>query len=106
MRHILACLPLLIGFALTACVASHATGPGGLRPADDRIFTAGEIQVAERHLRDFGYDPGPVDGVFTAETQAAVRAYQRRYGLPVTGQLDWATRRELVPGLDDPGIFR
>ena len=97
---------LLIGLALTACVAPQAYSPLGPRPADDRLLTAGDIQVAETHLRDFGYNPGPVDGVFTAETQAAVRAYQRRYGLPVTGRLDWATRLELVPGLDDPGLFR
>jgi peptidoglycan hydrolase-like protein with peptidoglycan-binding domain len=85
---------------LTACVASQATGPTGLRPAHDRLLAAGDIQVAEAHLRDFGYDPGPVDGVFTAETQAAVRAYQCRYGLPVSGLLDQATRQELLPGLD------
>jgi peptidoglycan hydrolase-like protein with peptidoglycan-binding domain len=97
---------LMVGLSLTACVAPQATGPAGLRPAYDRILLAGDIQVAETHLRDFGYDPGPVDGVYTAETQAAVRAYQRRYGLPVTGRLDYATRRELLPGLDDPGIFR
>ena len=87
-------------FGLTACVASQATGPTGLRPAPDRMLAAGDVQVAEAHLRDFGYDPGPVDGVFTAETQAAVRGYQRRYGLPVSGLLDQATRQELLPGLD------
>jgi Putative peptidoglycan binding domain len=90
----------LSGLLLTACVASQATGPMGLRPAHDRMLAAGDIQVAEAHLRDFGYDPGPVDGVYTAETQAAVRAYQRRYGLPVSGLLDQATRQELLPGLD------
>jgi peptidoglycan hydrolase-like protein with peptidoglycan-binding domain len=51
-------------------------------------------------LREFGFDPGPVKGVFTAETQAAVRAYQARYGLPVSGLLDHATRRGLLPGFD------
>ena len=90
----------LSGLWLTACAASQATGPMGLRPAYDRLFAAGEIQVAEAHLRDFGYDPGPVDGVYTAETQAAVQAYQRRYGLPVSGLLDQATRRKVLPGLD------
>jgi hypothetical protein len=97
---------LMVGLSLTACVASQATGPAGLQPAYDRILLAGDIQVAEAHLRDFGYDPGPVDGVFTAETQAALRAYQRRYGLPVTGLLDDPTRRELLPGLVQPGIVR
>jgi hypothetical protein len=97
---------LLIGRALTACVAPQTHGPMGLRAAYDRILLAGDIQVAETHLRDFGFDPGPVDGIYTAETQAAVRAYQRRYGLPVTGQLDWRTRLELLPGLDQPGVIR
>jgi peptidoglycan hydrolase-like protein with peptidoglycan-binding domain len=41
-----------------------------------------------------------VDGIFTAETQAAVRAYQARYGIPVSGLLDYRTRRELLPGLE------
>jgi Putative peptidoglycan binding domain len=29
-----------------------------------------------------------------------VRAFQRRYGLSVSGLLDHATREELVPGLN------
>jgi Putative peptidoglycan binding domain len=94
------------GLWLTACVASQPQGSAGLRPAYDRILLAGAIYVAETHLRDFGYDPGPVDGHFTAETQAAVRAYQARYGLPMTGQLDWATRQELTPGLNGQGLIR
>jgi peptidoglycan hydrolase-like protein with peptidoglycan-binding domain len=36
----------------------------------------------------------------TAQTPAAVRAFQRRDGLPVSGLLDDKTRRELAPGLD------
>jgi peptidoglycan hydrolase-like protein with peptidoglycan-binding domain len=103
------CQRVLIGLAvlgLTACVAAQPNSPMGLRPAYDRILMAGDIQVAEVHLRDFGYDPGPVDGIYTAETQAAVRAYQARYGLPISGMLDWKTRQELLPGLDQPGVSR
>jgi Putative peptidoglycan binding domain len=73
---------------------------GTIRPALDRILSAGEISVAEAHVHDFGYDPGPVDGLFTAQTQVAVRAFQARYGLPVSGLLDRETRQELLPGLD------
>jgi hypothetical protein len=51
---------------LTACVASQAKGPVGHQPAYDRILLAGDIQVAEARLRDFGFDPGPVDGIYTA----------------------------------------
>jgi murein L,D-transpeptidase YcbB/YkuD len=66
----------------------------------DRLLTQGHIHVAEARLRDFGFDPGPVDGNFTAETQAAVRAFQTRYGLVVSGLLDRATREELKLGVD------
>jgi peptidoglycan hydrolase-like protein with peptidoglycan-binding domain len=81
---------------LTACVGSHTKE----RPALDRLLTTGDIYVAEMRLRDFGYHPGPVDGTFTAETQTAVRTFQSRYGLPVSGLLDRPTREELRLGVD------
>ena len=97
--HVMGWLPLVL---LTACVASHTGGQqaGTVRPAVDRLLSRGDIQVAEAHVRDFGFDPGPVDGIYTAETQAAVRGYQARYGLPATGLLDYTTRLQLIPGLD------
>jgi peptidoglycan hydrolase-like protein with peptidoglycan-binding domain len=52
------------------------------------------------HVRQFGFDPGPVDGLYTGQMQAAVRAYQARYGLPVSGLLDYATRLQLLPAVD------
>jgi murein L,D-transpeptidase YcbB/YkuD len=100
-------LPVLL---LTACVASHpqerTLGPSSVRapdpesPAVDRLLTRGQIQFAEARLQDFGFDSGPVDGIFTAQTQAAVRAFQARYGLPVSGLLDRPTREELRLGVD------
>jgi peptidoglycan hydrolase-like protein with peptidoglycan-binding domain len=98
-RATIAWLPWLL---LTACVASHAAEPtaGPVRPAIDRFLSQGDIQVAQVHLKDFGFNPGPVDGIYTAQTQAAVRAYQARYGLPVSGLLDYATRLQPLPGLD------
>jgi peptidoglycan hydrolase-like protein with peptidoglycan-binding domain len=72
----------------------------------DRFLTRGDIQVAQAHLQAFGFDPGPADGLYTTQTQAAVRAYQARYGLLVTGLLDYATRCELIPGLDYQGPSR
>jgi hypothetical protein len=70
------------------------------RPVLDRILSQGEFQVAEGHLRDFGYDPGPVDGLLTAQTQAAVRDFQARDCLRISGLLDRQTRQEWLPGLD------
>jgi peptidoglycan hydrolase-like protein with peptidoglycan-binding domain len=109
-RGVIGWLPLLL---LTACVAPQTDERSAMRssvdapapevPALDRLLSRGDIQVAEVHLRDFGFDPGPIDGIFTAQTQAAVRAFQARYGLPVTGLLDRATRAELQLGVGAKG---
>jgi peptidoglycan hydrolase-like protein with peptidoglycan-binding domain len=98
-RSVISWLPLVL---LTACVASHpgTYQAGTVRPAVDRLLSRGDIQVAQTHLREFGFDPGPIDGIYTAQTQAAVRAYQANYGLSVSGLLDQETRRQLLPGVD------
>jgi peptidoglycan hydrolase-like protein with peptidoglycan-binding domain len=98
-RSAISWLPLVL---LTACVASHpgAHHAGTIQPAVDRLLNRGDIEVAQTHLRAFGFDPGPIDGIYTAQTQAAVRAFQTTYGLSVSGQLDDETRRQLLPGID------
>jgi peptidoglycan hydrolase-like protein with peptidoglycan-binding domain len=98
-RGVISWLPLVL---LTACVASYpgTYQAGTVRPAVDRLLSRGDIQVAQTHLRDFGFDPGPIDGIYTPQTQAAVRAYQATYGLSVSGQLDLQTREELKLGVD------
>jgi peptidoglycan hydrolase-like protein with peptidoglycan-binding domain len=98
-RTVISWLPLLL---LTACVAADPGGQpaGTVRPAVDRILNRGDIQIAQTHLREFGFDPGPIDGIYTAQTQAAVRAYQANYGLSVSGLLDRETRDQLKVGPD------
>jgi peptidoglycan hydrolase-like protein with peptidoglycan-binding domain len=87
---------------LTACVASHPGEyhAGAIQPAVDRLFSRGDIQVAQGRLQAFGFDPGPIDGIYTAQTQAAVRAFQATYGLSVSGLLDRQTREWLRVGPD------
>ena len=94
-------LPLML---LTACGASYTTErpPGTVRPAADRFFNRFEIQVAQMRLQAFGFDPGPINGVYNAQTQAAVRAFQATYGLTVSGLLDRQTRGVLRLGVDPP----
>ncbi len=36
-------------------------------------------------LRNAGYDPGPIDGIFGSRTQAAVMAFQRDTHIPIDG---------------------
>jgi hypothetical protein len=94
-------LPVVLRSACTAshtvkCTAEQMT----VRPAVDRLLTGGQLQRAEAQVHDFGCDPGPVDGVYTAEMEVAVRACQIHYGLSVSGLLDRATCEERKLGVD------
>lgn len=71
----------MLAFALTATDASAQASP--------------DVERAQKALKEMGHDPGPVDGVMGAQTSAALKAYQKKHGLSVTGQLDTATAAKL-----------
>ncbi|MFZ0342403.1 MAG: peptidoglycan-binding protein [Gaiellaceae bacterium] len=71
-----------------AAVPAATSASGGVNPQ-----VAG-LQVA---LRAQGLYRGPIDAISGAETVAAVRAFQRSEGLPVTGLADSQTRAALGP---------
>ena len=56
------------------------------------------VSSAQRSLIKAGYKPGPVDGILGPRTAAALRAFQRDNGLPVTGKLDSSTSEALKSG--------
>ena len=49
----------------------------------------------QQALADLGYYSGPIDGVYSAATIAAVRAFQTSLGVPATGIVDAATVRAI-----------
>ena len=53
------------------------------------------VLEAQRALRDLGYDPGPIDGIFGARTRTALEKCQMTERLPVTGELDAPTLERL-----------
>jgi peptidoglycan hydrolase-like protein with peptidoglycan-binding domain len=55
-----------------------------------------QIRQAQQHLKDAGFDPGPIDGQLGPQTQAALREFQKSQGLPQTGHLDDSTRARLM----------
>lgn len=57
-----------------------------------RVPTVRQVQLA---LEDEGYYVGDNRGNFGYETRAAVRRYQRDFGLPITGKIDTALLRSL-----------
>lgn len=56
-------------------------------------------RLVESRLAAMGFDPGPVDGRFDAATRDAIRRYQERNHLIVTGYLDAGTVAQLLAGV-------
>ena len=50
-----------------------------------------EVEAVQQALVERGYDPGKVDGAMGRRTRGALRAFQRSFGLPDTGEIDHAT---------------
>jgi peptidoglycan hydrolase-like protein with peptidoglycan-binding domain len=57
--------------------------------------SASLIMSVQKELARLGYYHGPIDGVAGSETERAVRWFQVIDRLPVTGQIDSATRQAL-----------
>ncbi len=57
---------------------------------------SGDVRSAQQALRDRGFDPGPIDGVMGPRTTAAVKDFQQKENLSVTGSLDADTNARLA----------
>jgi hypothetical protein len=55
-----------------------------------------DVHRVQLELRDHGYPPGPIDGVYGATTAAAVRRFQRHAALNVDGVVGPRTRDRLL----------
>jgi lipoprotein-anchoring transpeptidase ErfK/SrfK len=60
------------------------------------------VLEAQLALERLGFSAGSHDGAIGSQTRAALRAFQRSHGLPVTGELDAATKAHL--SLDTPPL--
>jgi len=74
--------------------------------------SGGQVRDAQQHLRNLGYNVGPVDGKYGPQTSSAVRAFQREAGITVDGILgpetmeamsQAAPREKPAPGTAAPG---
>lgn len=58
------------------------------------------VLSVQRALKEAGYDPGPLDGVFGPKTSAAISALQSAHGITPTGQVDYS----VVMALKEYGV--
>ena len=58
--------------------------------------TPKQVKQAEAALKKAGFNPGAVDGTVTPAFTAAVKAFQKAWGLPVDGQLTARTQARLA----------
>lgn len=54
-----------------------------------------EITGIQSRLKNLGFNPGPVDGILGDRTRRALRAFQAKNQLRVTGEADDATKAKL-----------
>ncbi|TVY99639.1 murein L,D-transpeptidase [Trebonia kvetii] len=59
-------------------------------------MTGADVKSVQRRLAALKYWPGPIDGQFGTDTQAAVWAFQEINGIKVTGVIDAATKYRLA----------
>lgn len=75
------------------CVPTGTTPPPATAcPLLRQGNTGPEVRDLQTRLRNMGFDPGPIDGIFGPTTHAAVIAFQRSRGLVpdgLVGVLTW-----------------
>ena len=74
--------------------AEQGTGTSGQKKSAAKISQS-DMQKVEQALKEKGYDPGTVDGKADAKTQQAIRDYQSKNKLDVTGSMDPRTAESL-----------
>jgi peptidoglycan hydrolase-like protein with peptidoglycan-binding domain len=60
------------------------------------------VQDLQEALKALGHDPGPVDGVFGAQTESAVKAFQQAREIPIMGWWAWCSDEEIQ---DNPTLI-
>ena len=77
--------------ARTAWPAGWSAGAVQLGTGSVRAGGSDRVRDLQRRLRQLGYRPGPVDGIFGPRTHASTRWFQFKHGLRTTGRVSRAT---------------
>jgi peptidoglycan hydrolase-like protein with peptidoglycan-binding domain len=87
---------VLIVSVLWLCpIMVEAGTTGEQRPEQKQLITTDNLKLVQERLKTEGVYAGPVNGEMSAQIEAALRAYQEKQGLPVSGAADEATLKQL-----------
>jgi peptidoglycan hydrolase-like protein with peptidoglycan-binding domain len=87
---------VLIVSILSVCPMMVEAGTTGeQRPEQGKIITKENLKLVQERLTTEGVYAGPVDGELNTQTEAALRAYQEKQKIPVSGAVDEATLKQL-----------
>jgi Putative peptidoglycan binding domain len=74
--------------------------PETTQPLENQVISPDEIRSAQKALKARGHDPGGITGRLDAQTQDALRDFQKSQNLPATGVLDDKTASKLGVNLN------
>ena len=95
--HIL--VTVLIVSVLWLCPILAEAGTAGTtgeqRSEQPQLMSTENLKLVQARLQAEGVYAGPVDGELNAQTEAALRHYQEKQRIPVSGTVDEATLKQL-----------
>lgn len=86
-KRLLVAVLLAVVAGLAVQASAVAFGPGSKGP---------DVYAVQGMLKSLGYYAGEIDGVYGPLLKQGVSYFQRRYGLPVTGNVDGKTLQSIL----------
>jgi peptidoglycan hydrolase-like protein with peptidoglycan-binding domain len=86
---------LLVSVLWLCPMMTEAGTAGESGVGQQKIITKDNLKVVQERLKAEGVYAGSVDGEMNAETEAALRQYQQKQGIPVSGMADEETLKQL-----------
>jgi len=86
---------LMVGVLWLCPIMVEDGTTGEQRPEQQQLISKDNFKLVQARLKAEGVYAGPVDGEMNAQTEAALRAYQEKQRLPVSGAADETTLKKL-----------
>ena len=78
-------------------MTSTAAPQSSFQTIQPTTLSQSEIMTVQTRLKEIGFNPGPLDGLYGPRTESAIKAFQSAQGLPPTGRADLELLNRLKP---------